>query len=189
MQTMIPDISDNPTFLRYDQILRVNPSSIVFAPLAEMLILHKCCEEAITVCKKGLEQNPDLISGRVALARAYVGVLNYQRAKEEAEIVLKSYPDHSEADEILKVSENHLSGNKSAEKENFIKTTAAKDDFAISRLNPVKDGRWYTPTMAEIYASQGNVEMAKKIYKGLLEKNPGDTRAREGLDKLVGIGE
>lgn len=187
---MIPEISDNPTFLRYHQIWRANPSSIIFAPLAEMLILHKCYEEAINVCKKGLEKNPKLISGKIAIARAYIGVKNYKRAKEESEFVLGKFPDHAEALEILKVSEGHLSGVTSFTEASLRQTPAeTKDGLAPSRLDPGEDNRWYTATMAEIYASQGNIEMAKKIYNGLLQKEPENARAKEGLDRLINVKE
>jgi|GEM_PF-2891980 len=98
---MRPDLADNPVFLRYHEILKANPDSIVFVPLAEMLIMHGCYEEAITVCKKGLERNPNMVVGRVTLAKAYLAVGNYRRAAEEAEFALSLYPSHPAASKIL----------------------------------------------------------------------------------------
>lgn len=185
MRSMIPDISNNPTYLRYYEILRVNPSSIVFAPLAEILILHKCYQEAITVCKKGLEQNPELISGRIALARAYIGVGNYARAGEEAKYVLKNYPDHKEAVEILEIGRKH--SDKKEIKSDYlpeIKPVQEEGELEESNLNPDEDNRWFTPTMAEIYAAQGNIEMARKIYNDILKREPGNIGAKEALNRL-----
>ena len=183
MRDMIPDISDNPTFQRYHQIWRTNPSSVIFAPLAEILNMHKCYQEAITVCKKGLERNPDLISGRIALARAYVGVANYERAIEEAKIVLLKYPEHADAREILNVGGGHV--NEEEEITQVVRKNVKEgDSIQPSRLNPGEDNRWYTITMAEIYESQGDMDTAKKIYSNVLKKDPNNIRAKEGLDKI-----
>jgi predicted Zn-dependent protease len=185
MHAMIPEIADNATFLRYQQIWSANPSSVVFAPLAEMLILHKCYEEAITVCKKGLEKNPKMISGRVALARAYVHVGNYNRATQEVQVILGKYPAHTEALEISKICEGHQGASTTkVEGSSLPRQVKSVDPFAASTLNPVEDNRWYTVTMAEIYAAQGNLDMAKKIYNGLLEREPENIKAKKGLEKL-----
>jgi len=181
---MRPELVENSTFLRYHEILRNNPNSIVFAPLAEMLIVHKCYEEAIVVCKKGLEKNPDLVSGRIALARAYVGVGNYKRAVEEANRILSKYPGHPEAMDIISAADAGVKDKHPRLAPAIQKTAEA--DVGPSSLDPITDERWNTPTMAEILASQGNIEMAKKIYEGILRRNPTDRRAAEGLKKLYG---
>lgn len=184
MHGMRQEIVENPTFLRYHEIWRVNPSSVVFAPLAEILILYKCYEEAITVCKKGLEKNPDLVSGRIALARAYMGVSNYRRASEEAHWVLDRYPGHPEAVEILTISEKHIRKDEE-EKGHFARPSERhEDEFLPSSLDPTSDARWNTVTMAGIYASQGDITTARKIYHKVLDKEPGNILAREGLVKL-----
>lgn len=184
MRGMRQEIRDNSTFLRYHAIWSANPSSVVFAPLAEMLILHKCYEEAIVVCKKGLEKNPDLVSGRIALARAYVGVSNLKRAKEEVTIILNKYKNHPEALEILKVCNGKLTRNISEESA----ATAFTEDHDIviepSSLDPIEDARWNTVTMAEIFASQGDTSAAKKIYDNILKREPDNSRAKEGLVRL-----
>lgn len=175
---------ENSTFLKYHEILRNNPSSIVFAPLAEMLIIHKCYEEAIIVCKKGLEKNPDLVSGRIALARAYVGVGNYKRAAEEAGCVLSKYPNHPEAMSIISAA--NLNRERKDEHFKPLSPRPVESHLEPSSLDPTADERWNTPTMAEILASQGNIETARKIYNGILKNDPTNQRAAEGLKKLYG---
>lgn len=170
MRSMRPELSENSTFLRYYEILQRNPSSVVFAPLAEVLNLHKCYEEAITVCKKGLEHNPEMVSGRVALSRAYVGVKNYNRAKEEALKVLAKMPNHPESLEIIRFV--------NGEDGRFFPTT----------LNPEEDERWNTLTMAEIFLDQNNFSGAEKILKNILAKDPDNKRAKDGLSRIRGEG-
>lgn len=181
MQRMLPELEENSTFLRYYEIWRQKPSSVVFAPLAEILILHKCYQEAITVCKKGLDNNPDLVSGRVALARAYLGVGNLGRAKEEAARVLEVYPNHPEALKIkgFAVASLGVSVAVPAEK-------VGRNKFEPSSLNPRDDRRWSTSTMAEIFAAQGDLSEARRIYATILKSDPDNIRAKEGLKKIVG---
>lgn len=167
-------ISENSTFLRYHEIFRQNPSSVVFAPLAEMLIIHGCYEEAITVCKKGLDQNPQLVSGRIALAKGYVGVSNLRRAREEAETVLKIFPGHPEALKIVERCEGRL---------------RSKEGHSLepSEPSPEQAVHWNTVTMADIFAAQGNVAKAREIYMAILERDPDNFKARRGLENLSGM--
>jgi len=193
MLAMKPELQDSETFLRYHAIWKNNPSSVIFAPLAEMLIMHHCFEEAINVCKKGLQENPTLVSGRIALARAYVHVLNFSRASEEAKSVLDLYPEHPEALEIFEHSVSKVKGplerveRDAALPVQKVASHAVGDTLEPSRLDPTRDLRWNTVTMADIYTTQGNYSVARRIYEQLLEKEPENSRALNGLNKLKGI--
>ena len=57
---------------RYQEILARESSSLVFAALSEAYRRRNMLDQAIAVCKKGLHHHPGFVSGRVALARAYV---------------------------------------------------------------------------------------------------------------------
>jgi len=191
---MRPELKEDPTFLRYYEILRQNPASIVFAPLAEMLIFYKCYEEAILLCKKGLEKNPESVSGRLALAKAYRGVQNFKRAGEEAKAILSQYPDHPEAGEIV----NHCAPSPPPQRTPPLWRTATatevvfgagekvppETDLSPSSLDPAEDARWNTVTMAEILASQGNITKARQIYDNILKREPNNPIVKEGLRKL-----
>jgi tetratricopeptide (TPR) repeat protein len=204
---MRPDLADNPVFLRYHEILKANPDSIVFVPLAEMLIMHGCYEEAITVCKKGLERNPNMVVGRVTLAKAYLAVGNYRRAAEEAEFALSLYPSHPAASKILesvrsrvgvslretvskgevvavgearKTSGQGISGQGTGHTETTLDTESGVHN-EYKEVDPSIDPRWRTVTMAEILALQGNKEAAAKILRAIIADNPENKRAIEFL--------
>lgn len=199
------DIDENPTFQRYYAIWRSNPSSVVFALLAEMLNHHRHFEEAITVCKKGLEKNPELVSGHIALSRAYFGVKNYRKAKDEAEKVLKLLPEHPEALEILGISEQkvciaehpipivpHSVFVEPPKPPRAVRSLKLKpkrpaegENIEASELDPSGDKRFATVTMAEMFAGQGNVAKAREIYENILKNDPNNARAREGLEKWL----
>jgi len=204
---MRPDLADNPVFLRYHEILKANPDSIVFVPLAEMLIMHGCYEEAITVCKKGLERNPNMVVGRVTLAKAYLAVGNYRRAAEEAEFALSLYPSHPAASKILEsvrsrvgvslretVSKGEVvavgearetsgqgtSGQGTGHTETTLDTENGVHN-EYKEVDPSIDPRWRTVTMAEILALQGNKDAAAKILRAIIADNPENKRAIEFL--------
>ena len=42
----------------------------------------------------------------------------------------------------------------------------------------------YTITMARIYAGQGHLEKARRIYRHIIAQNPADLDAREALNEL-----
>lgn len=170
---MRPDIKEDPTFLRYHEIFKNNPSSVVFAPLAELLIHYNCYEEAIDVCKRGLEKNVNMISGRIALAKAYAGIKDHNKAREEAKKVLEVIPDHPDA---LKMAAQADNDGDQTESENI--------SLEPSHLNPVEDLRWNTVTMAEIFIAQGNYELAKKVYRNVLRKEPNNQIALKGIETL-----
>ena len=60
-----------PLLIRYLKMYQDNPSSKIFAPLAESYRKIGLIDEAIEICKEGLNIHPDFTGGKVALARAY----------------------------------------------------------------------------------------------------------------------
>jgi len=51
-----------------------------------------------------------------------------------------------------------------------------------------EDKPFYTVTMARVYAEQGNLEEAKRVYRYLLEKEPGHRDLVEALEDLEARG-
>ena len=51
-----------------------------------------------------------------------------------------------------------------------------------------EDKPFYTVTMARVYAEQGNLEEAKRVYRYLLEKEPGHRDLVEALEGLEARG-
>lgn len=94
---------DQQTPLFREQIKRLHedPSSRVFAPLAESYRRLGRVDEAIEICQRGLEHHPDFHSGRVALARCYLEKHRYQDAQFECEKVVQLAPENILAQKIL----------------------------------------------------------------------------------------
>lgn len=90
-----------PHFREYMRRYQQDPTSRVFAPLAEAYRRLGRIDEAIDVCLEGLKHHPDFIGGRVALARCFLDKKKYSRAKDELEIVVGISPDNLLAQRLL----------------------------------------------------------------------------------------
>ncbi len=74
--------------------VKADPTSIAFAALAEEYRRAGRFEEAIAVCRAGLERHPAYLSARVTLGRALIEVGQLDEAQAELERVLKAAPEN-----------------------------------------------------------------------------------------------
>jgi tetratricopeptide (TPR) repeat protein len=82
---------------RLDELRRrvdKDPASIAFASLAEELRKAGEHDEAIRVCRAGLEHHPGYVSAHVTLGRALLELQQYPEARTELEFVLHAAPDN-----------------------------------------------------------------------------------------------
>jgi tetratricopeptide (TPR) repeat protein len=82
-------IYDNypPYFREYLRRFKEDPTSRVFAPLAEAYRRLGRVEEAIEIALEGLEHHPDFHGGRVTLAKCYIDKKKYSEAKAALEMI------------------------------------------------------------------------------------------------------
>src|SRR6185436_5355821 len=71
-----------------------DPASIAFAQLAEECRRAGRFEEAVDVCRAGLDLHPGYLSARVTLGRALVELNSLDDAQTELELVLRSAPEN-----------------------------------------------------------------------------------------------
>ncbi|MDO8527345.1 MAG: hypothetical protein Q7T03_06650 [Deltaproteobacteria bacterium] len=161
---MHPDLLNNSIFLRYYNTWQADPHSIVFAPIAEYLQLYGMFDDAIRICEAGLKNHPRLISGRLALAKAYMRKKEWPKAEGELRFVLKIIPNQEKALEFLKTVEREL----------------------LPAEPEKKTATWETVTMAKIYAMQGHTHRAREVYKNILNLDPSNEEAVQGLEHLEG---
>jgi hypothetical protein len=90
-----------PQFREQLRRLQQDPTSRVFAPLAESYRRLGRLDEAIEICQKGLEHHPDFHGGRVALAKCYIDKNRYQDAQRELEKVVHLAPENLLAQRLL----------------------------------------------------------------------------------------
>jgi hypothetical protein len=80
---------------RYRDLLRKDPRSRVFAPLAEACRRAGLLEEALRVAQKGVKNHPRYASGRVALARVLIALGRHAEAARELEAALQEAPTNA----------------------------------------------------------------------------------------------
>jgi len=90
-----------PYFREYLRRFQEDPTSRVFAPLAEAYRRLGRVDEAIEICQEGLEHHPDFHGGRVALAKCFLDKRRYAEAKQELERVVQSVPENLLAQRLL----------------------------------------------------------------------------------------
>ena len=71
-----------------------DPASIAFAQLAEEYRRAGDYEQAILVCRAGLEHHPGYLSARVTLGRALLETGQYDEAQEQLDRVIAAAPDN-----------------------------------------------------------------------------------------------
>lgn len=92
---------ENLRIQHFERILRDNPRSRAFAPLAEAYRKNGQLEKALTIALKGVEANSEYHGGRVALARVLVDLNQITEAKNHLEQVIESETDNILALRVL----------------------------------------------------------------------------------------
>lgn len=193
---MRPELLENSTFLRYYEKWQRDPTSVVFAAISDMFRNHGMIDDAVKIAVEGLKHHPTLISGRLALARAYLKKGSIGLAKEQAETILSMMPQNQEAIDIIK---GEASATITPQFDDFEDEEitiseeiplSAVEDTEDEVTEQVKDPShldlevWQTVTMAKILGSQGHFSRARKIYKAILEKEPDNEEAIAELTKM-----
>ena len=92
---------DNPRLVELRRRVQEDPASIAFAQLAEECRRAGDNDEAVAVCRAGLNHHPDYLSARITLARAFVELGRLDEAEAEITIVLASAADNLPANRAL----------------------------------------------------------------------------------------
>lgn len=95
---MSPSIS--PSGDRNDQLVN-DPTSELFASLADFYRENGLLPEAIEICRSGLENSPDNIEGRLVLAKCFLAARDFGNAREQVTRVLTLQPENTSAKKLL----------------------------------------------------------------------------------------
>ncbi len=87
-------MAENPRIEELRRRVQKDPASIAFAQLAEEYRRAGNYEDAIAICRTGLQTHPSYLSARVTLGRALVEMHNLDSAKTELEYVLQHAPEN-----------------------------------------------------------------------------------------------
>lgn len=152
------------------------PESQVFLELSELYYKAGLKEEALSLTLSGLEKHPDFVSARLLASRIMVEKDKTVEAKQQLEKVIIVDPLNLTANTLLETILRFEGDNAGADsiKERLCQVTA-KDD---------KKGNMETPTVAEIYVTQGLVDDAISIYERIALNNPLDVKINNRLKEL-----
>lgn len=90
-----------PLLIKYLKIYQDDPTSRIFAPLAECYRKIGLVDEAIEICKEGLSIHPDFVSGKVALARAYFDKKMFAQVRNVLHPIIEKIPDNIIAQKLM----------------------------------------------------------------------------------------
>jgi predicted Zn-dependent protease len=91
----------HPLLYDYLKRLQEDPTSRIFAPLAEAYRKAGLVDEAIEIARDGLRIHPGFVGGRVALARALFDKGLYDEVIEELTPIVRDVPDNLVAQRLL----------------------------------------------------------------------------------------
>ena len=187
--------------------LDAHPGSLVFARLASAYLKADKVNQAIEVCEQGLSHHSDYVSGHMVMASCYFKVGLLEQAEKEYHRVLELDSEHEAAyyhlgeiyieqkridlaldsyqhilrldplNETARKRINQLKGLKT----DMIPTTNLHD---IDTESDIQEDSILTPTLAEVYASQGLTDRAISVLRRLLEQDHHKEFARKRLREL-----
>lgn len=79
---------------RLEKICAKNPTSLLFARLAEEYLQQGKVKLALDVCRKGLKYRPSYVAGHVVMGKCYLAAGRLEEARQEFHKVLKLDSDH-----------------------------------------------------------------------------------------------
>ena len=189
-----------------------NPDSLVFAPLADAYRKDGNFEEAMKICKKGLEKHPTYTSARVVLGRIFQENGKVEDAilefKKVLELDTENLMAHSllgsifmtksdfqaaieEYQKILTLNPDDEDTQQSlkqaiekAASEHKGPKSEKKESVSTEKKNQTKEST-ASVTIADLYLKQGHFDKAIEVYQELLANDPQNLMLRQKLTEIV----
>lgn len=119
-------------FQDYLRRYKEDPSSRVFAPLAEMYRKMGNFDQAIAVCREGLKHHPDFTGGWVALAKCLCEKKEFTEARSTLQKVVQVSPENLMAQRLLGETEEALGNLEEAIHRTRVAQVLAPSDLALT---------------------------------------------------------
>ncbi|HVZ79619.1 MAG TPA: tetratricopeptide repeat protein [bacterium] len=202
----------SPEIAELKKKLEENPDSLVFAPLADNYRKSGQLDEALSICKRGLEKHPNYTSARVVLGRVFQDQGKTDEAQTEFKKVLDSDPENIQAHSLLgslfiqkgehqaaieefqkvltlnpddeQVQESLRQAIEKAASQQKNPKADKKETAAIEKKTGTKDST-ASVTIAELYLKQGHFDKAIEVYQELLGNDPQNLMLRQKLAEVV----
>lgn len=187
---------------RLQRVWEKNPTSTVFARLADVCLAAGDAGQALAICRRGLRYRPSYANGHLILARCLIAEGELDGAVEALEKVLRLDPDHPGAMRVLADVER---GRGSTEVgSTWMRSVVGVDPIGsepirwpraepevVASAASVADGDiekddspLVSVTLARLYADQGHRQEAIDLLETLLVRDPDDTAATDLRSEL-----
>lgn len=163
---------------RLVRTLETDPASLAFVALAQIRLDEGDCEEAIALCRTGLEKHPNHSTGHLIHGMSLKAAGRTDEAIREFREVTNLDPGNRIAIQQLGESYRQAAGPE---------TESARPmphDEIEEEPNAGDEIAFFTNSMAEVYESQGFFEKALSIYRRLLTLQPHRDDVREKIRNL-----
>lgn len=184
---------------KYLAMLKADPNSQAFAPLADLYRKTGRVQEALNLCRQGVAKHPEFSGAQVLLAQLLIDSNQPKEAEQELLKLLRRLPGHLMAHQVLLqlYAKNGAHPQATAIAQRILKIKA-DDQAAISWLRgkapaptpiiakasapqpPVP-----TVTMAKLYEEQGHLEKALEIYALLAKEQPALAAETTRVETLI----
>lgn len=186
---------------RHEERLQRDPTSLVFAQLADLYRKAGRTGEAVSLCREGLARYPHYTTARLILAKALVTQGDFEAALAELTAIQQVSPrdvqSHRLAAEIqrrlgrLDQAVSHLEtaialdpgDRESRSLLALLRSTAPGEASGLRRV--LADDTFVTRAFGTLCLEQGLVDEAASVFTRMLRNNPEDAAAREGLEQTL----
>ncbi len=184
---------------RHEERLQRDPESLAFAQLADLYRKSGRAQDAIALCRRGLDRYPHYTTARLILAKTLLGEGHHDAALAELAAIIQESPKEAQAHRLA--AEIHrLRGSLDAAVEHL--DAAARLDptdresralLGLLRAAPregessglgrvLADDTFVTTSFGTLCLDQGLTEEALNIFIRILRKEPDNADARAGLE-------
>lgn len=188
---------------RYEERLAKDPTSLAFAPLADLYRKAGRYGDAIALCRDGLRRYPTYATARLILAKAYLSEGNQEGALAELNQVVAQSPNDLQAHRMLadiyrrrgdldraarhleRVAALDPADREAARLRDLLKSGGAPGEGSGLR-KILEDDTFATVSFGTICLEQGLLDEAAAIFLRVLKRDPGNQGARDGLEEALG---
>ncbi len=164
--------SQSPVIYEYLRKYQEDPTSRVFAPLAEAYRKAGLAKEAVEIAREGLRIHPGFVGGRVALARGLFDLRLYDDVIVELTPIVRDVPDNLVAQRLL--AESCLMLGRAGEALMAYKMLLyfAPDDVEVSRMVQELEARAYEAGDLVLRTDAPSSEFEVRASQGAISGDP-----------------
>ncbi len=193
---------DDSAIRRYEERLAKDPSSLVFATLADLYRKAGRIPEAVALCREGLARVPHYATARLVLAKTHLAAGDLDAAQAELTAIIDLRPRDAECHRLLAEVHRkrgdvdgavlHLEsairldpGDRDAKAALRLLrgTTGGEAETGVARV--LRDDVFATVTFGEVCLAQGLIDEAADVFARLLRRDPDNQRVRDGLEQTL----